>query len=154
MDAKFRGGSMLRDSRLGWGAGDSPVVSIDGKFLPRASVLTTNYSLAQNIKTSKGYFDWIISAQTRTKYYMTPFNGEGADTFGTPNAVLNDAVPTYTRLDASVGFTHPDGKLRLELIGSNLNNVTYMTSLINTPNLNLRFFNPPRQVAVRITGYL
>lgn len=154
MSAKFLSGSVLRDSRLGWGAGDSPSVDIEGNYLPRSSVFTANYSLAQNIKTSKGFFDWIVAAQTKTKYYMTPFNGEGRTTDGVENPLLHDAVPTYTRIDASVGYTHPDGKLRLELIGSNLNNVTYMTSLINTPNLNLRFFNPPRQVAIRITGYL
>lgn len=154
MSAKFLADSKLRDSRLGWGAGDSPEVSIEGNYLPRSSVFTANYSIAQNIKTSKGFFDWIVSAQTKSKYYMTPFNGEGRTIDGVENPLLHDAVPTYTRIDASVGYTHPDGKLRLELIGSNLNNVTYMTSLINTPNLNLRFFNPPRQVAIRVTGYL
>jgi hypothetical protein len=29
-----------------------------------------------------------------------------------------------------------------------------MTSIINTPGLNLRFFNPPRQMGVRLSLYL
>jgi iron complex outermembrane receptor protein len=131
------------------------MVSIDGNFLPRASVLTINYSLGQNFNTPVGYFDWLVSAQTKTKYYMTPFNGEGVNpTTGEVNPNLSDVVPAYTRLDASIGFTHPGGKLRFEVIGSNLTNIAYMTSIINTPSLNLRFFNPPRQLGVRLTGYL
>jgi len=100
------------------------------------------------------YFDWILSAQTRTKYFMTPFNGECRDTTGRANPNLNDAVPTYTRLDAGIGFTRPEANMRLEVIGSNLTDVTYMTSVINVPNLNLRFFNPPRQLGVKLTLFL
>ncbi len=34
--------------------------------------------------------------------------------------------------------------MRVEAFGSNLTNTDYLTTLINTPGLNLRFFNPPR----------
>ena len=41
----------------------------------------------------------------------------------------------------------------LEAVGNNLTNTTYMTSLINVPNLNLRFFNPPRTVGIHMALY-
>jgi len=131
--------------------GTTDKVPISGKVLPRSPTLTLNYSLAQNIKTAVGWFDWIISAQTRTKYYMTIFNGEGVDTTGAINPLLSDDVPSYTRVDVGAGYARPDGKIRLDLFASNLTNVAYMSSIINTPGLNLRFFNPPRQVGVRLS---
>jgi len=95
----------------------------------------------------------VVSAQTRSKYFMTVFNGEGADTSGNINPVLSDVQPAYTRVDAGIGYTRPNGKMRLEAVGNNLTNTTYMTSLINVPNLNLRFFNPPRTVGIRLALY-
>lgn len=131
--------------------GTTDKVPINGKVLPRSPTFTFNYSLAQNIKTSFGWFDWIVSAQTRTKYYMTIFNGEGIDTTGAVNPLLSDVVPSYTRVDIGGGYSRPDGKTRLDVFASNLTDVAYMTSIINTPGLNLRFFNPPRQVGVRLS---
>ena len=43
--------------------------------------------------------------------------------------------------------------MRLEAVGNNLTNVAYMTSLINVPNLNLRFFNTPRTFGIRLALY-
>ena len=100
-----------------------------------------------------GWFDWVVSAQTRTKYYMTIFNGEGLNPQGVVNPNLSDVVPSYTRVDLGVGYTRPDGKTRLDGFVSNLTNATYMTSLINTPGLNLRYFNAPRQIGVRLSLY-
>lgn len=131
----------------------SDKVSIKGKVLPRSPTITVNYSIAQNIKTSVGWFDWIVSAQTRSKYYMTIFNGEGIDTQGAVNPVLSDVVPSYTRVDVGAGYSRPDGKTRLDVFCSNLTDVAYMSSIINTPDLNLRFFNPPRQMGVRMSLY-
>ena len=152
LDAKITNGT-VRDTRLGFGAGDSPSVSVDGNWMPRASRLTANYSIGQNIRSSIGWFDWVISAQTRTKHFMTIFNGEGADTAGNPNPNLTDVVPAYTRFDVGAGYSKLDGKLRFDAFITNVTNLWYMTSLINTPGLNLRFINPPRQVGVRATMY-
>ncbi|HEX2657442.1 MAG TPA: hypothetical protein VHU40_04190, partial [Polyangia bacterium] len=129
----------------------SDKVKIDGKVLPRSPTITLNYSVAQNIKTSIGWFDWIVSAQTRSKYYMTIFNGEGFDSQGAVNPVLSDVVPTYTRIDVGAGYSRADGKSRVDVFCSNLTDVAYMSSIINTPDLNLRFFNPPRQMGVRLS---
>ena len=145
--------SMVTDSRLGYDIASEPVINLKGHTLPRAPKITVAYSLGQNFSTSIGYFDWVVSAQTRSKYFMTVFNGEGADTSGNINPVLSDVQPAYTRVDAGIGYTRPNGKMRLEAVGNNLTNTTYMTSLINVPNLNLRFFNPPRTVGIRLALY-
>jgi iron complex outermembrane receptor protein len=154
MDGRLDEGSLF-DNRVAYGPTNSPndKVSVKGKQLPRAPHVTVNYSLAQNIRTGFGWFDWIVSAQSRTEYFMTVFNGNGYDSQGNINPTLSDVVPAYTRLDAGAGYTRPDGKWRLGVYGSNLTNTAYMTTIINQPNLNLRYFNPPRQMGVRLSLY-
>jgi iron complex outermembrane receptor protein len=155
MRAQFTDGHIF-DNRAAWGVSGDPnvdKVDVKGNVLPRSPLLTVNYGLQQNIRTSVGWFDWLVSAQTRTKYYMTVFNGDGKDPAGNVAPNLSDSVPSYTRVDASIGYTRPDGKTRLDVFGNNLTNATYMTTLINTPGLNLRFFNPPRMVGVRMSLY-
>lgn len=153
LDARFTEG-VVADTRVGFGANDQPKVNLEGNRMMRAPVFAINYALGQTIDTSVGYFDWLINAQTKTKQYMTVFNGEGRDTNGNVNPVLSDVVPAYTRFDVSAGYTHTEGRLRLEAFVNNVLNTTYMTSIINTPGLNLRFFNPPRQIGARLTVYL
>jgi iron complex outermembrane receptor protein len=150
LDARVTRGKVA-DTRVGYGAGDQPVVDLAGNSLPRAPHLSLNYALGQTIKSSVGDFDWTVSAQTRTKQYMTAFNGEGVDSMGKINPNLSDVVPSYTRFDVNVGYTRPDGGLRLELFCNNVTDIVYMTTLINTPGLNIRFFNPPRQFGVSLT---
>jgi iron complex outermembrane recepter protein len=150
LDARFVEGRAA-DTRLGFGASDQPVVDLEGNRLPRAPIASLNYGVGQTIESSIGYWDWLISGQTRSKQFMTVFNGEGRDSEGNVNPNLSDDVPTYTRLDASVGYMRPDGQTRIDAFVTNLTDVTYMTSIINTPGLNLRFFNPPRQFGLRLT---
>jgi len=151
LEAKFDEGELF-DNRVAFGPTSSlsDHVSIAGNDLPRAPRLSVNYSLSQNIRTSIGWFDWIASAQTRTQQFMTVFNGTGVDPQGQINPNLSDVVPGYTRLDVSVGYARPDGKLRIRGFCSNVTDIAYMTTLINTPGLNLRFFNPPRQFGVQM----
>ena len=153
LDAKFTEGKLL-DTRQGFGLDDSPEIDIEGNTLVRAPRVTVNYGISQTIETGVGYFDWLLSAQTKSKYYMTPFNGEGTDQNGNPAPLLSDVVPSFTRVDAGIGWTKLEGDVRVEGFVSNLTNTTYMTSIINTPGLNLRFFNPPRQMGVRLSLYL
>ena len=153
LDARFTKGS-IADTRLGWDPSTQPMTALDGNLLPRAPQLSVNYALSQDIRTSFGKFDWSVSAQTRSVQYMTVFNGDGRDSKGVVNANLSDKVPSYTRLDINVGYTIPNGRLRLDVFALNVTDVIFMTSLINTPNLNLRFFNPPRQIGARVTVQL
>jgi outer membrane receptor protein involved in Fe transport len=149
LDSVFDEGQ-ITDSRLGFDIASEPIVNVKGHRLPRAPRISVAYSLGQNFNTRFGYFDWVVSAQTRSKYYMTVFNGEGRDTAGNLNPVLSDVQPAYTRLDAGIGYTRPNGKVRVEAVGSNLTDTTYLTTLINTPGLNLRFFNPPRTYGIHM----
>ena len=153
LDARFTSGE-IADVRLGWDPKSQPMTPLEGNLLPRAPQLSVNYGVSQQLKTSFGKFDWSISAQTRSIQYMTVFNGEGKDNKGNVNANLSDKVPSYTRVDINVGYTVPSGRLRIDAFVLNLTDVIYMTSLINTPNLNLRFFNPPRQIGARLTVQL
>lgn len=153
MDARFTDG-VIADTRLGFDASTQPPVSLKDKFLPRAPVLSVNYGIGQNIQTSIGYFDWVINFQTKSKYYMTPFNGEGIDSTGAVNPNTSDVVKGFTRFDVGAGFTHVSGKVRFEGFVNNVTDQTYMTSLINTPGLNLRFYNPPRQMGLRLTVFM
>lgn len=154
MDARLDEGRLF-DNRVAFGPTNSPddKVNVANKHLPRSPTVTLNYSLAQNIQTPVGWFDWIASAQTRSQYFMTVFNGNGTDSQGRVNPTLSDVVPTYTRIDLGAGYTRPNGKVRLSLFANNVNNVAYMTTFITQPGLNLRFFNSPRQVGVRINLY-
>jgi iron complex outermembrane receptor protein len=182
-DARFRDGTLVQDGRVGYNLpnGGRYLVDIGGKWLPRVSAVTVNYALSQLIFSTLGSFNWIIDAQTRSKSYMTVFNGEGkalppsADfvvpapgvssdydrliapgqpgTACYPNcgqARLNDVVPAYTNINLGVGWTHPDGRLSISGYMNNAFNIAYATSIVSTPNLNLRFFNPPRTAGVRV----
>jgi iron complex outermembrane recepter protein len=179
MDAQFKDGTVVADGRIGYDLpnGGKYPVDIGGKWLPRASALTINYALSQLIFTPAGSFNWIVDAQTRTKQYMTVFNGHGnllptTDTVPTTSASYNlllqpgdptaycyprcgsarltDVVPTYTNVNLGAGWTHPDGRLTISAYVNNAFNIAYATSIISTPNLNLRFYNPPRTAGLRM----
>lgn len=150
LNARFTDGK-VNDPRVSYDPTQQPEVNLDGNFLPRAPVLSVNYGVSQLITTGVGYFDWSLNAQTKTKQFFTPFNGEGRDTQGKINPNLSDVQPSYTRLDANVGFTTPDGHTRIDGFVNNLTNTTYLTTMINNPGLNLRFFNPPRLIGARLT---
>lgn len=150
LNARFTSGT-VNDTRVSYDPNQQPAVNLDGNFLPRAPVVSLNYGVSQIITTGYGYFDWTLNAQTKSKQYFTPFNGEGLDTQGNVNPNLSDVQPAYTRVDAGIGFTTPDGRTRLDGFVNNLTNVDYLTTMINTPGLNLRFFNPPRLIGARLT---
>jgi iron complex outermembrane receptor protein len=153
LNARFLG-AKVTDTRTSWDPGAQPEVELEGNFLPRAPVLALSYGIEQNIPTGIGYFDWGVSATTKSKMYMTLFNGDGEDTQGNPNPLFSDVIPWTTRVDANIGYTRPAGDIKIEGFVSNLTNMQYMTSIINAPDLNLRFYNPPRQFGVRLSLYL
>jgi outer membrane receptor protein involved in Fe transport len=82
---------------------------------------------------------------------MTIFNGDGYDSQGNLVPHFQDSQPAYFRADASVGFTRPDGETRFEAFVTNATNVAYMTWLIGSPDVHIRYYNPPRQIGARIT---
>jgi iron complex outermembrane recepter protein len=166
MDSSFGDGTIVNDSRIGFGPDDNYLADLGGNKLPRSSALTLNYALSQLIFSEVGSFNWIIQGQTRTTHYMSVFNGNGERLSEPAPGVtpmgdaytalladprrLDDEVPTYTRFDAGVGWTHPDGRLSINGFVNNLTDVYYSTSINSNPGLNLRFFNPPRTAGVRV----
>jgi outer membrane receptor protein involved in Fe transport len=153
LDARFLGAD-VNDTRISWTASEQPKVNLKGNFLPRAPQLALSYGIEQSIPTPVGYFDWSLSGQTKSKMYMTQFNGDGKDSTGAVNPLLSDVVPWTHRFDASIGYARPQGDIRIDAFMTNITNMTYATSVINTPGLNLRFYNPPRMMGVRFSMYL
>ncbi|HEU4578149.1 MAG TPA: TonB-dependent receptor [Polyangiaceae bacterium] len=169
MDARFGDNTIVNDSRIGFDVTQYKV-DIGGNQLPRAAPLTINYSLSQFLPTEAGIFHWLVSAQTVSTHYMSVYNGDGKllpavpgtdpaymntrsfKDLNRPNgsARLTDEIPTYTRFDIGGGWKHPDGRLAIEGFVNNVGNIAYATSIISTPGLNLRFFNPPRTAGVRV----
>ncbi|MEO8184656.1 MAG: TonB-dependent receptor [Deltaproteobacteria bacterium] len=174
MDAKFPDNTIARDTRISDVAAENYDVDLGGKWLPRVSAATLNFALSQLIFTSAGSFDWVIQGQTKTKHYMSVYNGDGkllptANGEPAPPSIpyrslsspandplgagleqrLTDVVPAYTRFDLGLGWKHPDGRIAINAYVNNVTNIAYSTSIISTPGLNLRFFNPPRTAGVR-----
>ncbi|HVZ33439.1 MAG TPA: TonB-dependent receptor, partial [Polyangiaceae bacterium] len=168
MDARFGDGTIVNDSRIGY---DVPNYKVDigGNWLPRASPISLNYTLSQFLPSSVGIFHWLVSAQTVAKHYMSVYNGHGnylpQYPAGSPDpttssftnlllpggsARLTDVVPTYTRFDIGAGWKHPDSRLSIDGYINNVGNIAYATTVISTPGLNLRFFNPPRTAGIRV----
>lgn len=108
--ASVQFGNSLRSSLVISRLDCSPTYAMDGRLQRRVSVIATNYSIEQTRKTSIGFSDWLLSAPTQTKYYATPFNGEGRGAFGNCKLVPERCGARLHCLDASIGFTHPDGK--------------------------------------------
>jgi iron complex outermembrane receptor protein len=168
MDSKFGDGTVVNDSRIGFG--NNSLVDLGGNYLPRAPVFTLNYALSQLIFTPIGSFNWVIQGQTVGKHYLSVFNGDGTrvlplvpETPERPNPVtsdytalqanprrLTDVVDAYTRFDVGAGWTHPDGRLSINGYVNNLTDVVYATSINANPGSNLRFFNNPRTFGVRV----
>lgn len=175
MDGRFNEGTIVNDSRISFGDGNYQVdLGQDGgNTLPRVSPFTINYTLSQVLFTDFGSFNWLVQGQTRAQHYMTVFNGEGSltldavdepgNTLPTVDPItgesvddsttafqrLTDVVPTYTRFDLGLGWKHPDGRIAINAFVNNATNIAYATSIISTPGLNLRFYNPPRTAGVR-----
>lgn len=165
LDARYGERTLVSDGRIDFGV-QNYQVDIEGNWLPRASPITLNYSLSQLIFTTAGSFNWIIQGQTVAQHFMTVFNGDGNllpeangdvpmgnaayDALVEDASRLTDVVPAYTRFDLGGGWTHPDGRLSISGFVNNAFNIAYATTIISTPNLNLRFFNPPRTAGVRV----
>src|SRR5690606_23553266 len=65
MDSSFGEGTIVNDSRIGFGPDDNYQADLGGNKLPRSSALTLNYALSQLIFSEIGSFNWMIQGQTR-----------------------------------------------------------------------------------------
>ena len=135
-DTEYEDGSVVSDGRRPSPAGGALLVDLGGNELPRTPPLTLNLRLGQDYEIATGTLDWIASATYKSSYFLTGFNGgsgedggrevTSVDASGVANGYgasllrLRDEVDSYVHLDLGVGYTHGDGKLRVEAFGNNV----------------------------------
>ncbi|MCM2678568.1 TonB-dependent receptor [Echinimonas agarilytica] len=150
LDAEIDDG-VVSDARQSHNPGDLPEVNLKGNDVPKASDFTANMKLSQYFDFQNGSFDWMLAAQYRSSYHLTIFNSKDYDS--DPNPGFNDKVDGYWHADLGVGYTMRDGALRFEGYVNNLTDETHSDKAIQSPGLNLRFYNLPRTYGVRMRAY-
>lgn len=158
LDAEIQS-ARTADIRQSFNPADIPEVDLSGNTLPLASDTTLNMTLSQVIDTSFGEFDWMLSAQYRSEYFLSIYNQRAFDGSGNPiddamrNTGFDDRVDSFFRADFGMGLNLRDGAIRLEGYVNNLTDETYSSKSILAPGLNLRFYNLPRTYGVRMRMY-
>jgi iron complex outermembrane recepter protein len=126
------------DTRVDFDPNNLPRIDLSGNQLPKAPDYTVRLALSQGLPmANQGLVRWSVSTYTRDDHYLNIFNGP------------EDLVESYTLVDASIGYVWPDGRFEAAVFGNNLTDETFRTSLIQTPNLLLGFYNVPRTYGVR-----
>ena len=123
---------------------------IAGRRLPHTPRLQLNASISQLFDIPWGTVDYVLSAGWRDDQYRTIFNSADFRYPDSPRLRLNDEVKAFWSLDAGAGFTHSNGKLRLEAFVSNLTGDVHEAALIITQFDNTRFFTRPRLGGLRL----
>ncbi|GAA6151526.1 TonB-dependent receptor [Pseudoteredinibacter isoporae] len=154
LETEIKDGS-LADTRQAWGP-DVPTVDLSGNRLPVAPEVTINLALSQVLDTSWGSFDWIVSAQYRSDYFLSIWNNKDYDLVDGQSVLGNDPqytddVDGYVNLDAGIGANFgEDARFRIELFGANLTDEVYSSKGIIDHGNNLRFTNLPRTYGMRL----
>ena len=125
--------------------------SIDGRRLPHTPRFQLNGSLSQafDVPWVRGSLDWVVSVGWRTDQYRTIFNSIDFRYPENPRLRLNDEVEGFISVDAGVGYTHQDGRLRVEGFMSNVTGDVHEAAQIITQFDNTRFFTRPRLAGIR-----
>ncbi len=123
--------------------------SIDGRRLPHTPRFQLNSSLSQVIGIPTGTLDWVVSIGWRTDQYRTIFNSIDFLQPNNPRLRLNDEVEGFVSVDAGVGYSHADGRLRIEAFMSNVTGDVHEAAQIITQFSNTRFFTRPRLGGIR-----
>ena len=123
--------------------------SIDGRRLPHAPKFQLNGSISQAIGTKWGILDYVISIGWRDDQFRTIFNSIDFQQPNSPRLRLNDEVKGFVSIDAGVGFSHNNGRLRVEGFMSNVTGDVHEAAQIITQFDNTRFFTRPRLAGIR-----
>lgn len=151
IEAQIQRSQEIQDFRFQADVSDEAVFRpIDGKQLPHTPEFQFNASLSQYIATDFGNFDYVISAGWRDSQFLSIFNSEDFTQPENPRGRLDDSVPAYWTFDAGIGYTAPDGRLRLEGFMNNVENQVATAAVIITQFDNTRFFTRPRTYGVRL----
>ena len=123
--------------------------SIDGRRLPHTPKYQVNGSLSQAIGTRWGILDYVVSVGWRDDQFRTIFNSIDFRYPDNPRLRLNDRVEGFVSIDAGIGFSHNNGRLRVEGFISNVTGEVHEAAQIITQFDNTRFFTRPRLAGVR-----
>jgi iron complex outermembrane receptor protein len=125
--------------------------SIDGNRLPYTPQFQFNAALSQFVDVEFGSFDYVISTGWRDEQFLTIFNSKDfVQPDGFPRKRLDDTVDAYWTVDAGAGYSHGDGKLRIEAFVNNVTDEVQNAATIITQFDNTRFFTRPRTYGMRV----
>lgn len=152
LEAKIKDSEDIQDSRFQADVAPEDAVfrSIDGKRLPRTPKYQLNMSLSQFFDVDTGSFDYVVSAGWRDDQFLTIYNSEDYAQPDNPRGRLDDTVDAYWSVDAGIGYSHGDGRLRFELFGNNLTGDVHTAATIITQFDNTRFFTRPKTYGMRV----
>jgi len=123
--------------------------SINGRRLPHTPKYQVNASISQAISVPSGIVDYVVSIGWRTDQFRTIFNSIDFMQPDNPRLRLNDKVEGFVSIDAGVGFSHNNGRLRVEGFMSNVTGDVHEAAQIITQFDNTRFFTRPRLAGLR-----
>ena len=123
---------------------------ISSRRLPHTPRFQFNASLTQVMDVPGGTLDYVFSVGWRDDQYRTIFNSVDFMQPENPRLRLNDEVKAFWSVDAGAGYTHSNGKLRIEAYVSNLTGDVHEAAQIITQFDNTRFFTRPRLSGLRL----
>lgn len=123
--------------------------SIEGRRLPHTPKFQLNGSISQGFGSSWGIFDYVVSVGWRDDQFRTIFNSIDFLQPNAPRLRLNDKVEGFVSVDAGIGFSHHNNRLRVEAFMSNVTGDVHEAAQIITQFDNTRFFTRPRLAGVR-----
>lgn len=152
LEAQIKNSQEIQDSRFQADVAPEDAVfqSIDGKRLPRTPKYQLNMALSQFFDTSTGSFDYVVSAGWRDDQFLTIYNSEDYGQPDNPRQRLDDTVDAFWSVDAGIGYSHGDGRLRFELFANNLTGDVHTAATIITQFDNTRFFTRPKTYGARV----
>jgi len=153
LEAEIQNAEPIQDFRFQADVSPDEAVfrSIDGRRLPHTPQFQFNGSLSQSFEIAWGRVDWVVSFGWRDDQYRTIFNSVDFLNPSNPRLRLNDEVDAFWSVDAGIGYTHTDGKLRIEGYVSNLTGDVHEAAQIITQFDNTRFFTRPRMGGIRVS---
>ncbi len=173
LDSEFKD-SVVVDTRQG-----SAEVDISGNELPNTSKVNLNLAVSQDVDLDWGMvesFDWSLSMNYRSKFFLSPYNDKGYDVDGNEvdmstmavndhwlitgagfdganGHFMSDDVPATAIFNVNAGVNFgADENYRIEGWVYNLTDETYSSKAFINDSVNIRFLNPPRMAGVRFTA--
>lgn len=138
---KYPNGPILRSLTLAEGGGVTRTFgNLAGKPLPYTASTVVNAAAFYNVPTSFGEFDMNVNFSWNSGFTVEP------------SAVVK--VPSYVDLNASIGFTLPNGTTRLSAFGRNLTNAAVPRAIATATNPGGYIesqYRPPRTYGVSLS---